>query len=238
MPLYMIELHPDPGRLFAFLQSQGLLHDEHLGYGVHAWLRAAFGDLAPKPWRLLWDRKRPARVLGYARCDARELYRRLQDYAEPLAAAVCPFELMASKEMPTFSPGRMLRFEVLAAPVGRKARTGQEKDLFLLAVEQKSLAGEAPPPRYSAYCQWVREQLERQAACQVVTVAPLSFRLVRQLRRTQPPDRKTRALTCPEVLFSGRLAVKDADAFQALLARGVGRHRAFGYGMILLRPAV
>jgi CRISPR system Cascade subunit CasE len=27
-------------------------------------------------------------------------------------------------------------------------------------------------------------------------------------------------------------------AFRALLARGVGRHRAFGFGMLLLRPPV
>jgi CRISPR system Cascade subunit CasE len=30
--------------------------------------------------------------------------------------------------------------------------------------------------------------------------------------------------------------VVDADKFAALLARGVGRHRAFGYGMLLLSP--
>lgn len=41
----------------------------------------------------------------------------------------------------------------------------------------------------------------------------------------------------PDALFSGVLRVADPDAFAALLARGVGRHRAFGYGMLLLRPA-
>jgi CRISPR system Cascade subunit CasE len=40
-----------------------------------------------------------------------------------------------------------------------------------------------------------------------------------------------------EAVFEGMLLVKDADAFAALLARGVGRHRAFGFGMLLLRPA-
>ncbi|MFG1332515.1 type I-E CRISPR-associated protein Cas6/Cse3/CasE [Xanthobacter autotrophicus] len=34
----------------------------------------------------------------------------------------------------------------------------------------------------------------------------------------------------------GTLTVRDAQAFAALLARGVGRHRAFGYGMLLLSP--
>ena len=35
----------------------------------------------------------------------------------------------------------------------------------------------------------------------------------------------------------GTLTVGDPDAFSRLLARGIGRHRAFGFGMLLLRPA-
>ena len=35
----------------------------------------------------------------------------------------------------------------------------------------------------------------------------------------------------------GILTITDAAAFSNLLARGVGRHRAYGYGMLLLRPA-
>jgi CRISPR system Cascade subunit CasE len=31
--------------------------------------------------------------------------------------------------------------------------------------------------------------------------------------------------------------VADPAAFAQLLARGVGRHRAFGLGMLLLRPS-
>ena len=40
-----------------------------------------------------------------------------------------------------------------------------------------------------------------------------------------------------EAVFEGTLEVRDAALFQGLLARGVGRHRAFGFGMLLLRPA-
>ena len=39
----------------------------------------------------------------------------------------------------------------------------------------------------------------------------------------------------PNVVLEGTLRVTDADTFRALLARGVGRHRAFGFGMLLLR---
>jgi len=39
----------------------------------------------------------------------------------------------------------------------------------------------------------------------------------------------------PNVVLEGTLRVTDEAAFRALLARGVGRHRAFGFGMLLLR---
>jgi CRISPR system Cascade subunit CasE len=38
-----------------------------------------------------------------------------------------------------------------------------------------------------------------------------------------------------EAVFEGTLQVTDATGFAMLLARGVGRHRAFGFGMLLLR---
>jgi CRISPR system Cascade subunit CasE len=37
-------------------------------------------------------------------------------------------------------------------------------------------------------------------------------------------------------LFSGQLQVNDGDAFARLVTSGIGRHRSFGFGMLLLRP--
>ena len=41
----------------------------------------------------------------------------------------------------------------------------------------------------------------------------------------------------PDALMRGVLEITDGPAFAQLLAGGVGRHRAYGYGMLLLRPA-
>ena len=41
----------------------------------------------------------------------------------------------------------------------------------------------------------------------------------------------------PDVTLQGDLAVADPEAFTRLLRRGVGHHKAYGYGMLLLRPA-
>ena len=41
----------------------------------------------------------------------------------------------------------------------------------------------------------------------------------------------------PDALMRGELTVTDGTAFACLLKKGIGRHRAYGYGMLLLRPA-
>src|SRR5690554_1212095 len=111
----MVELHLDLPALLRFLTAQGLdpgRGDEDLGYGVHAWLGAAFGDLAPRPWRLFLGQGRPPRVLGYAARDAGELRQRLEEFAAPGVLAVCSPETIASKPMPAWREGRRLAYEI------------------------------------------------------------------------------------------------------------------------------
>lgn len=236
--LQMIECHLDQTALLRFLRTQGLddlRHGPDLGYGVHAWLKAAFGDLAPRPWRLLADRKRPARVLGYGEAPAEALIGRLRDFAEPAVQAVCPVERIAGKAMPQWTAGRELGFELLCCPVGRKAGQKTEKDLFLLKADHTP--GERPD-RAAIYSDWARERLECDGAAQVERLWLDGFRRVRQQRKRQaaPGERAVSHLERPEAVMAGVLRVGDAQAFGRLLARGIGRHRAFGYGMLLLKP--
>ena len=42
----------------------------------------------------------------------------------------------------------------------------------------------------------------------------------------------------PDATIHGTLRVSDPDRFAEALRRGVGRHRTYGYGMVLLRPPV
>lgn len=241
-PLHIIELRLDFPALLRFLRMQGLdsVFDEDLGYGIHAWLAAAFGDRAPKPWRLFVDKRRPTRILGYAASDAHALREYMADFADPSVAAICPDPQydIASRPMPHFREGRRLRFELQCCPVGRKAGSGVEKDLFLMTIESGS-PGASPPTREQVYCDWVRRTIERHEAATVHQVSLHRFRLVRQLRRHLDSDRKRKAsiLIRPVAIVRGELTVGDPVAFHTLLSTGVGRHRAFGYGMLLLRPA-
>jgi CRISPR system Cascade subunit CasE len=239
-PLFMLELEFDVVALYRFLHTQGLSgreDDTELGYGVHAWLGAAFGDLAPKPWRLLMDKHRPPRILGYASHDASALQQRVLEFAEPGVLRVCPEPqlMIASRAMPTWEKGRRLGFQTLVCPIGRKARSGIEKDLFLIHADSPSDYDGLS--REQIYCDWAKRRFNNYS----VTIDHMrlaGFRLVKQIRQTQSAngERVLRQIVRPQALLEGELTIEDPNRFARLLRHGVGRHRAFGYGMILLRP--
>ena len=238
MNLHMVEMQVEPGGLMRFVQAQGLLRDHELGYAIHAWLKAAFGEKAPKPWRLFWRRRVATRVLAYSRAPAEELQAHLREFADPLVHSVLLENGLASKSMPRFAPGRRLQFEALCCPVGRQARTGAEKDIFLLRVEQARVAGGKTLNRDSVYREWLQDHVEGRGGAKLVTSRVAGFQLVAPLRKggANRGERSFVQLHRPSVLFEGELEVVDSDMFTQLLAHGIGRHRAFGFGMVLLRP--
>jgi CRISPR system Cascade subunit CasE len=243
MTLYMVQLHPDPAALVRFLAGQGLNRgsDSDLGYGAHAWLAATFGCLAPTPFRLHLDPrgKRPAKLLAYTRHSREVLLDHALSFAEPMARDVCTLEQdFAVAEFPgpeRWRPGRRLGFEVLTCPIARRARVGVERDLFLHQADRT--APDAGLSRAKVYGDWFTAQLSGIARIEQVSLE--GFQLVRQLRRGRTGEqesRKSARLIRPAALLRGVLEIADGEAFHTLLARGVGRHRTFGYGMLLLRP--
>lgn len=240
-PLYMLELRPDPAALLRFAQAQGLnrSRDEDLGYAAHAWLAAMFGALAPKPFRLLQDHRlrQPPRLLGYVSASRAELAEHAAAFAPPLATAACaPEQLAQIKAMPTnWQPGRRLGFEVLACPVSR--RDDAEKDVFLRRADRHP--SDAPPlQRDDVYRDWLQRQFG--TAAQIEDMRLEGFRLVHMLRRGERGNsdgkRPAARISRPQALLCGTLRVDGSADFSTLLQRGIGRHRAFGFGMLLLKP--
>jgi len=241
-PLNMVQLHPDPAALLRFLTSQGQHHraDSDLGYGVHAWLVATFGALAPRPFRLHLDRdnRKPPKLLAYSPHGRAALLDQAA-FAEPAARAVSPLEQdLAVAALPGpahWQPGRRLGFEVLACPVARRARTGIERDCFLHQADRA--VADAGLDRAAVYRDWLAARI--QAAATVATCDLAGFHLVQQFRQGHREGGRGRGhanLVRPAALLRGILQIADGAAFHALLARGVGRHGAFGYGMLLVRP--
>jgi len=261
MTLHLIQLRPDMPRLMRWAASNGVLprDDDDLGYALHAVLNACFQGLSPAPFALLRDSGAAApmaicardtedwrtqgMLLAYSAHDAAALAAQAAAFALPDATVALGLDRLAGKAMPErFAGGRRLGFRVRVRPIvladrdGDRTRT-REVDSFLAAV-----AGTAPgegPARADVYRDWlVRHLAEGGAGVEALTLQ--AFRLSQVHRRTQPDAGQARHLRRqlgPDATFSGTLTVRDPECFSALLARGVGRHRAFGFGMLLLRPA-
>lgn len=135
--------------------------------------------------------------------------------------------------------------------LGRTLRTGDpgrrgalEFDAYELAVEALG-RDDQKPSRGDIYAEWLAQRFGKAASLHGAPPELVRFRRSRVLRSV---DRRTGGdgyagrgcggigVEGPEALLSGVLSVVDGPAFADLLARGVGRHRAFGFGMLLLRP--
>src|SRR5690606_33137501 len=82
--------------------------------------------------------------------------------------------------------------------------------------------------RDEVYARWLVERLRGAA-----TVKSARMTRIEQSR----VSRKDASPHGPDVTLQGELSVIDGVAFAEKLRRGVGRHTAYGYGMLLLRPA-
>jgi len=241
--LHLLKLQPDMVRLGRWARDQRLLPtrgDDDFGYALHALLAATFGELAPKPFVLRHgpDPQQPAALLAYSARGADALRDHAASFAEPDATGAIGLDTLATKLMPErFAAARRLGFAVRVRPTVRTDRDGRrdavrEVDAFLAAVT--GLAPDGGPERSAVYQDWLAQRL-RPGGAELEELSLDSFRLSDVLRRGK--GRALLAQCGPDAAFSGVLRVTEPDAFADLLARGVGRHRAFGYGMILLRPA-
>jgi len=248
MSLHLVSLQPDARRLAAFAAAaRALPAGGDLGYAAHLALRRALGAAAPQPFRLFAEPGRPLRLLGYCvDADALEAARALPPLEEGAedARAALDLDRMAVKPMPgSWRAGAVLDFEVRLRPVRRNgprrrcAERPGEHDAFGLAV--RGLPPEAWPSREEVYLGYAREKLEVSGALaldgtRLRLAAVARTEVVRSRHDGRPPRGR---IDGPDVTVAGRLAVGVPAAFAELLARGVGRHRAFGFGMLLLRPA-
>lgn len=254
--LGMIDIRLNQKELVKFAEYQGIntFRDEDMGYAVHAWLKAAFGDMAPKPYRFMTPQRRVAsmdipQLLAYTCHTPSEMSGLLDKADRRILAVSSTNDVFAWKTMPTqWREGVSYAFEVLACPVTRRGKPNggdkkaqNEKDVFLRAIDRAKALGQDTNQldRCKVYCDWLVGQMGNCVAINDLRVE--GFRRVFMLRKTRKTEetgkRNQQKLERPLALFAGRLEVTNGAEFSSLLARGVGRHRAFGCGMILLRPA-
>ncbi len=242
-PIFMLRAEFDQPALMRFAVRSGLnLRIADGGYILHAALRALFGDAAPLPFVVHDCRARRLTLFGYTLCSHRELVDRARATADPLATSAVDLESICSKPMPdTWRSGASYHFETRVCPVVRiSGRAAGEKprevDLFIhrcLRVGPDTFVD-----RQAVYREWLAGELGRGGAARMRDARMVRFRR-QSLARRDRSGSQSRLERCerPDATVEGLLEVASPAAFAALLRRGVGRHRAFGFGMLLLRPA-
>ena len=235
-PTYMVRADVDLRSFHRWAASRQLIprgtFDE--GYTMHCLLVETFGDIAPKPFRLITSRQGGV-LYGYTHASAGPLRDAAASFADPLQALVLPKESIETKEMPSdWNSGKRLGFEVLTRPVVRQTRNaespGAERDAFQREAEQLP-HGAMLRSRDEVYSQWLSDQFARRGHAQLVECRLRSFQRVRVVRRLHGPS-----VEGPSALMQGTLLVGEPERFSKLLRGGFGRHRSYGYGMLLLRP--
>lgn len=237
MSFQLMRLQPDTVALAAWATRHGVLSpDGDYGYALHGLLSAAFGEQAPKPFRYMGNKQG---LLAYT-LENLETLRLHASLATPDVARALGLDDLDARPFPSaWKEGRTLGFEVRVRPVIR-AKDGRERDAFLHAVDAiPAVEGGGIAQRAMIYSDWLAKQFAVDGAAQISQAQMEEFRLTRVLRKASTGEngkRKSHAVTGPDAVFKGQLQVGNPDAFARLLARGVGRHRAFGFGMLLLRP--
>ena len=261
--LQMVRAEVDVHQFHRWMGTRRLQDPDH---AMHCLLKECFGDLAPKPFRLIVPRGGPTGCLyGYGQADADALREASGICADPLQSRILRADTLDSKPMPTeWQAGKRLGFEVRIRPIVRllkdpsirtvkhpnerlfKARRskegeqegaprrGKECDVFLWEAIQHSNKGEMKRSREEVYSEWLSAQLDRNggASLDMDKTKLVSFQRSRAFRKL-----RARHTEGPDAVMWGVLKIADPDKFGSLLARGVGRHRAYGYGMLLLHPA-
>lgn len=239
--LHLVRLPIDDHALTAFAIVNGCADDDR-GYALHLALRLRYGAAAPQPFRLMGEGA-DANVLGYT-IDADGL-----NQAAKLPAIESALDAVFSaapqlRPMPAeWSDGARYHFDVRVRPVvrfGSRVRAARanstswqpqagEIDAFVAACQA---APTETIDREDVYRHWLARQLG--LAASLDDTALVQARRIRTRRSSHGQGR--RLVGGPEAMLTGTLTVTDGAGFAALLARGVGRHAAFGFGMLLLAP--
>lgn len=250
MTLHLVRIPINLRGLAAFAVERGASDDDH-GYALHLALRARFGTAGPQPFRLFADGPGVPHLLGYtADPDA------LKDMvALPCTEALLgdvfagPPELRTMPEQ--WRAGARYGFDVRVRPVVRFGKRRQEEragteaaqvrenwwaragevDAWIAARTREG--GDAGVTRGAAYADWLTARLLPLATLDGVELA--QFRRVQARRSTHGKPTSPR-VEGPAAVMTGTLTVTDPAALLHALTRGIGRHVAFGYGMLLLSP--
>ena len=226
------------------------------GRALHHVLDETFGPSCLRPFRLMAPHgKTKGSVYAYTTSTETELRDAAAAAAAPEVSRILALDRIATKIMPdNWVTGRRLGFDVrvraivrirteLPNPRGKPYAIGSELDAYFVEAlrnhpeNRATIIDGKPIPsgmatagrtREAVYLDWLAARFGDAATLDHDKTALARFQRVRVAREGRHSEG-------PDVVFHGELTIADPVAFANLLAGGVGRHKAYGYGMLLLR---
>ena len=207
------------------------------GYQLHCGLREVFGELGPQPFRARPYGTLGGIVEGYTTGDAE----RLAETASRGLQSDSEWRRILRVESMTFRPvnwpekGTEVNYVLDCVPVVRRQKADErgevrvvEEDAYRAAVG----AERTTRIRSDVYREWLAKRLD--GAARVLSFSLDRF-AIKKLERfdSSGKRRKRRVLTRPWATLSGRLRVVDPARFRERVLNGVGKHAAFGAGMMV-----
>lgn len=238
MKFSMIRADLDMRSMSRWSKSRGYMRDPD--FAMHHLLTECFGsEHRIQPFRVIVPRRsQQGTLLGYCQSDQDSLREIMSIVADPLQSRIIRPESIDEKPMPPeWIEGKRLGFEIRVRPTKRTKQSGThgpqvEKDVYVSELD-KPIAMRRP--RTEVYAEWLGERCRIKGGAIILpeTVRLGSYRQTKAVRMAG-----TWGIMGPEAVMYGTLTITDGDKFAELVCRGVGRHKPYGYGMILLRPIV
>jgi len=207
------------------------------GYAWHGLLTAAFGNMAPRPF-VDRQRLRSNFLLGYTMVEPGRLQAKPE--LDELAQSALALDRIKMTQMPeNWRAGQSLSFEVRCRPIVRTRRFARSGKIDEMDAAVHAAIDNPGVEREQVYAKWLKRELGRNSACRLEQVQIASFQRTRILRRDQGAERSPQLIEGPDAWMVGQLVIEQPAAFKTLLSRGLGRHRAFGFGcLVVAQPGV
>jgi CRISPR system Cascade subunit CasE len=241
-PVHLLRIPLDPANLYRVAASRGISgRTLDSGYFAHCITREIWQERAPAPFVLRGNGRR-LDIWGYSCSSAEELLSHLEAFADPLLCkAIGDRHELSSRKMPIFKEGQRIGFQLRACPVVRLSKAsyghnaGSELDAYKHHVLQ---LGTPEIDREEVYRRWLIRRLNATdlTGVTVNNVKIAGFSSEALVRRTQGETREAVRLLRPDVHFEGEITVQKGEVFNDLLIHGVGRHKAFGFGALIVVP--
>jgi CRISPR-associated protein Cas6/Cse3/CasE subtype I-E len=227
MTVYLVRMELSEKNLYNYYRRTGRREADE-GYLIKGALSGLLTDAhRPTPYSIEPSRGGTVPILGYVKETAEALQLAIDQFADPEAASILVPGTLFTKSLPTQWPSRV-GFSIRVSPHKRGA---QHRDYYSAEVSRRPEI-----TREEAYIEWLTRRFEGSGAelQEVYLLEAQPIRVCRPHTAKGDAPRQEIMMSLTDAKMAGILHITDQDAFARFLPLGVGRQRAFGFGMLKL----